>query len=81
MQDIKAISAFYHLELTSCSPTSPPDFSSLVASVTPSIERFVLFQDPQGLPPIRDTPTTYRYFQTSQLTCDHIDTPIFKKQK
>lgn len=55
MQDTKSISAFYHLEMTSFHPTYLPDFCMLPVSIIPLLQCFShLFQEPQGLPPVRN---------------------------
>lgn len=52
MQDTKAISIFYHLELTS-STQSLPDFTTVPSIPNQLVHRFShLFQEPQGLSPV-----------------------------
>lgn len=54
MHAIKSVSTFYHLELTIINPTNISNFDTLPPTITPLIEQFAhLFQDQQGLPPVR----------------------------
>lgn len=55
LHDTNSIAAFYHLELSKVSsiPTPNNSFSAVILSLLRKFE--VLFQEPQGLPPVRST--------------------------